>query len=199
MAEGTRLKEICENIRALEERMQTFFTDCHNHIENRLQQVSEEYNIKLGVFARQLDEIQIKERQRYEALQIEAARRHEIMMQEQNRRHEQLLKLILRQPSVSQPTPSFTANNNPSTIKNGRTNNSESPSCSSTAVAAEARGKGILLTPYQQLDRMGDIQNKTPFHLPYPKLEFPTFNGEEPKKWSSKSEQYFKIYQISVI
>ena len=114
MVEGTRLKEICENTRALEERMQTFFTDCHNHIENRLHQVSEEYNTKLGVFARQLDEIQIEERQRYEALQIEATRRHEIMMQEQNHRHEQLLKLISPQPSVSQPTPSFTANNNPS-------------------------------------------------------------------------------------
>ena len=87
MAEGTRLKEISENIRILEERMQTISIDCHNHIENRLQQVSDEYNTKLGVFARQLDEIQIEERQRYEALQIEAAKRHEIMMQEQNRMH----------------------------------------------------------------------------------------------------------------
>ena len=46
---------------------------------------------------------------------------------------------------------------------------------------------------------MGDIQNRTPLHLPYPKLEFPTFNGEEPREWSSKSEQYFKIYQIAVV
>ena len=46
---------------------------------------------------------------------------------------------------------------------------------------------------------MGDIQNRIPFHLPYPKLEFSTFSEEEPRDWSSKSEQYFKIYQIPIV
>lgn len=33
-------------------------------------------------------------------------------------------------------------------------------------------------------------------HVPFPKLEFPYFNGEEPWEWLTNCEQYFKVYQI---
>ena len=52
MAEETRLKEINENLKILEVKMQTLSTKCHSHIEDRLQQVIGEYNIKIGVLAR---------------------------------------------------------------------------------------------------------------------------------------------------
>ena len=78
MAEGIRLKKISENLRILEEKMQTLFTECHSHIEDRLQQVTDEYNTKIEVLARQLYEMQIEKKQRYEALQIETARRQRL-------------------------------------------------------------------------------------------------------------------------
>ena len=58
--------------------MQTLSTEYHSHIEDRLQQVTDKYNTKIGVLARQLYEMQIEKKQRYEALQIETARRQRL-------------------------------------------------------------------------------------------------------------------------
>lgn len=137
-----------------------------------------------------------KKKIRCEALQIEAARRYEIMMQEQNRIHEQLRKLFSPQPSVSQLATPLATQNILIVIKNGKVNSNEHPSCSSASLA-EDRGKGLLSTPYKSFDRMEEIQGRAKFHLPYPKLDFPTFS-EEPREQGSKYEQYFKTYQIHV-
>ncbi len=51
MAEGTRLKEINEQIRTLEEKLQTISTECHNAIDEKLQQFGTDYNHKLGLRA----------------------------------------------------------------------------------------------------------------------------------------------------
>ena len=45
---------------------------------------------------------------------------------------------------------------------------------------------------------MEDLSGRTNFHIPYLKLDFPTFNGEKPREWGSKYKQYFKIYQIPI-
>ena len=58
MVEGTKLREISENLKILEEKMQALTTECPNQIEGRIQLVIEEYNTKIGVLARRLDEIQ---------------------------------------------------------------------------------------------------------------------------------------------
>lgn len=34
------------------------------------------------------------------------------------------------------------------------------------------------------------------YRIPFPKLDLPAFNGEEPREWSGKYERYFRIYQI---
>ena len=62
MAEETRLREINESLRILEEKMQVLTIECHSQIEGRIHQVTEEYNIKIKVLAKQLDEIQLEEK-----------------------------------------------------------------------------------------------------------------------------------------
>lgn len=46
------------------------------------------------------------------------------------------------------------------------------------------------------LERIEEQQGRPNDLVPYPKLEFLAFHGEEPKEWSSKCEQYFRIYQL---
>ena len=120
------------------------------------------------------------------------------MMQEQNRRYERLLKLMTPQLSVSQSVTLISAYNIPIIIKNKKINVQDQSDASSSASAAEDKGKEILSTPYKLMDRMEDIPSRTNFHIPYPKLDFSTFSREEPREWDSKYEQYFKIYQISI-
>ncbi len=44
------------------------------------------------------------------------------------------------------------------------------------------RGKGILQTPFRQDERWEEQPGRANYHLPYLKLEFPTFGGEEPRE-----------------
>ncbi len=77
MAEGTRLKDLNEHIKVIEEKMQTLTADCNQVWENKFQQFETEYNRRLGVVVQQLDEMQREGQQRFEAQQIESTRRHE--------------------------------------------------------------------------------------------------------------------------
>ena len=49
MVEGTKLKDISENLKILKEKMQMLTTECHNQMEERLQQVTREYNVKMRI------------------------------------------------------------------------------------------------------------------------------------------------------
>ncbi len=74
MAEGTRLKEMNEHIKGIEDKMQSIATECNQSLEDKMQNFGVEYNKKLGVLVQQLGEMQIESQQRHEALQIEAVR-----------------------------------------------------------------------------------------------------------------------------
>lgn len=43
---------------------------------------------------------------------------------------------------------------------------------------------------------MEEQPGRPPPYISYLKLEFPSFSGEQPREWSGKCEQYFRIYQI---
>ncbi len=103
MAEGTRLKEMSEQIKALEEKMQTIPTECHTIIDGRLQQFGIDYNQRLEALVHQLEEIQLVDQQRYEAQQLEATRRHEQLIKmfgSQNNAPKNETKPALHNPSV---------------------------------------------------------------------------------------------------
>nr|CAD1835735.1 unnamed protein product [Ananas comosus var. bracteatus] len=197
MAEGTRLKEINDHVHAIEKRVQSVTLECNDKMDEKLQQFNLDCLKKFGVLAQQLDELQQESQQRYEALQIEAAKRHEVMLQENARRHEQLLKMFTTQsqPPNSQ-TSGYTSTSSASlTIKEGRQQDQNRARGSTNYNAREERGKGLLPNPHRLLERGEEHQGRFQ-HIPYPRLEFPTFQGEEPREWSSHCEQYFRIYQV---
>ncbi len=127
MAEGTRLKDLSENLKALEEMMNSLTTECHNTMDSRLQQLEGNYSKKLQGLVQQIEELQQVEQQRHEAQQIEAVRRHE-----------QLLKLI----STSHTT--VKTNNSPIMIKEPHHNFDYQPGSSLQGNMREDKGKGIL-------------------------------------------------------
>nr|CAD1843416.1 unnamed protein product [Ananas comosus var. bracteatus] len=198
MAEGTRLKEINDHVHAIEKRVQSVTLECNDKMDEKLQQFNLDCLKKFGVLAQQLDELQQESQQRYEALQIEAAKRHEVMLQENARRHEQLLKMFTTQsqPPNSQ-TSGYTSTSSASlTIKEGRQQDQNRAGGSTNYNAREERGKGLLPNPHRLLARGEEHQGRFQHHIPYLRLEFPTFQGEEPREWSSHCEQYFRIYQV---
>ncbi len=163
--------------------MQNLTYDCNQLLESKFQQFELEYNRKLGVMVQQLDELQKEGQQRYEAQQMESARRHE-----------QLMKLFNTQSSV------------------GRTHSSSSPPLkeskvtyeylssngnNSRSVTREDKGKGILPNPQMGSEsNQGNFRHRNSYYVPHPRLDYPPFEGEEPREWISKSEQYFRLYQI---
>ncbi len=59
------------------------------------------------------------------------------------------------------------------------------------------RGKCILPIPQGGYEsNFGNQGQRNSYYVPHPKLDYPTFEGEEPREWMKKSEQYFRIYQI---
>ncbi len=65
------------------------------------------------------------------------------------------------------------------------------------------KGKGILPIPAKEYDPRDEDRSDTipgrnhhHSHIPYPRLEFPTFTGDELRIWVENCEQYFEVYQI---
>ncbi len=168
MAEGTRLRDLSEHLKAVEEKMQTLTYDCNQLLDSKFQHFELEYNRKLGVMVQQLDELQKEGQQRYEAQQLESTRRHE-----------QLMKLFNTQSSVGKTHSSSSPPLEESKItyeylsSNG--NNSRS-------VTMEDKGKGILPNPQFGFENnQGNLGHRNPSYVPHPRLDYPTFEGEEPR------------------
>ncbi len=181
MAEGTRLKELSEQIRTIEEKMLSLTTECHSLVDERLQQFGMEYNQKLGTLVHQLDEIQRGSQQRDEAQQLEATKRHE-----------QLMKLFSSQANIHKvdPTPSIH-------IREGRFGGAEVLGSSTKIHFRDDKGKGVLPNPHVNADSYTPQPiPRQPHFIPYPKLDFPIFGGDEPREWFSRSEQFLRLYQI---
>ncbi len=58
MAKGTRLRDLSEHLKMVEEKMQNLTSDCNQVLESKFQQFELEYNRRLGVMVQQLDEMQ---------------------------------------------------------------------------------------------------------------------------------------------
>ncbi len=181
MAEGTRLKGLNEHLKVVEERVQNLTLDCNQVLESKFHQFELEYNRKLGIVAQQLDDMQKEGQQRYEAQQMEAVRRHE-----------QLLKMFSNQSSVIN-TPSHSS----SPLKETKPAYDYYGHSSTRTTVRDDEGKGILPNPQVGHDGIhSGIGQRNQYYIPRPKLDYPTFGGEEPREWISKSEQYFRLYQI---
>ncbi len=166
MAEGTRLKDLNEHLKMVEERVQNLTTDCNQMFETKFQQFELEYNRKLGVMVQQLDDMQKEGQQRYEAQKMEAVRRHE-----------HLLKLFSTQSSVIN-NPSYSS----TPLKDNKPAYDYYTHNGTRTTMRDDKGKGIL--PNLQLSQEGSNGNpghRNPYFILHPKLDFPTFEGEEPK------------------
>ncbi len=60
--------------------------------------------------------------------------------------------------------------------------------------------KGLLPTPPNQIAREDisaqGLQGRHNSYLPFPRLNFPIFTGEQPRNWVRRCERYFDIYGI---
>ncbi len=195
MAGGTQLREMSEHIAALEEKLQHLTSHCGKQIEESIQQYTADSNKQMGILAQQIAEIQHEGRQRYESLQIEAAKRHEVMQQEGARRHQQLLELLTAQtpPPITDPNPALR-------IREEKPAACNRASSSGLPWGEIDKGNGILPTPMRGHDLPAGgaslMSNRNQYHIPFPKLEFPIFNGEEARAWVDRCEQYFGNHQI---
>ncbi len=131
MAEGTRLRDVSEHLKIVEEKVQTLTSECNQMLDSKFQQFELEYNRKLGLLVQQLDEIQKEGHQRHEAQQIEATRRHE-----------QLLKLFSNQPPLSQ-----SQSHSISPQKESKVTYDYMTSNSSRTTNRDDKGKGLLPNP----------------------------------------------------
>lgn len=195
MAEGTRLKDLNEHIHHLDERLRQLTSECDNRMEERLHLFSEECNKQIGDLARQIEEIQYEGQHRYESLQSEATRRHENIQQEGAKRHQQLLELLMAGTNQAKGV------GGPATgTREGQLPIYPKASSSMVRKSEEEKGKGILPTPYRANDTHESSPKhtspRTPYHIPFPKLKFPTFEGTEPREWADRCEQYFNLHQI---
>ncbi len=127
-------------------------------------------------------------------------RRHEIMQQEEATRHQQLMELLMAHPT-KHPTTHHPALG----TQEGQQAAYNSLGISSTHLRTEEdRGKGISPIPARGGPHGGGPPGgglnlptgRAQYHIPFPKLEFPVFNGEETREWVDKCEQYFGIHQI---
>lgn len=101
-------------------------------------------------------------------------RRYELLQQESTQRHEQLLELLSNQLYQLKP---------------------KSPS--PTVISEE---RGILPTPCKVSDKADNITqfniNEPQNYIPYPRLEFSMFDGENPQGWLRRCKRYYEIFQI---
>ncbi len=103
MAEGTRLRELSDNMKTIEDRVVKLTSDNAERVEEKLQQLGSDCNERFSMITQQLEAIQRENNQRFEAMQIETTKRSEPMIQESNRRHELLLNRC--QSCQSHPVP----------------------------------------------------------------------------------------------
>nr|CAD1843422.1 unnamed protein product [Ananas comosus var. bracteatus] len=106
-------------------------------------------------------------------------------------------------PSSSESTGKSTASNVSLTIREGQQpvgnrqgedgQGNPSEPFSSPRKVEEQQGRP---NPFQAQERVEEQQGRPNYYVPYPKLDFLNFCGEEPREWSGKCEQYFRIYQI---
>ncbi len=85
MAEGTRLRELSDNIKTIEERVVKLTSDSAERVEEKLQQLGLNCNQRFSMITQQIEAIQREGNQKFEAMQIETAKRFELMLQENNR------------------------------------------------------------------------------------------------------------------
>ncbi len=179
MAEGTRLKDLSEHVSTLELKMHKLATDYQDRVK------------ELTTKIREVSEVG---QRHYETLQAEAIMRHELVLKDSASRHEELLRLLASQPSPSLPT----ENGPPGHYLHKDSYHAEQINPVKME-AKESKGKGILPIPPREMDpREEGKRNRGTTHayIPYPKLEFPTFGGEDPRVWIENCEQYFEVYQI---
>ncbi len=183
MAEGTRLKDMNEHITTL---------------ETRVQKLTMDYQDKVGELATQIKEVSEVEQLHFEALQIEATKRHELMLKDNALRHDELLKLF-----SSHTAPHIATVTNPQPYPVPREAHCKEEVSGIHVGNRDIKGKGILPIPNREWQlgddgrrsKWGSKPNNHP-HIPYPKLEFPVFGGEDPKAWVENCENYFEVYQI---
>ncbi len=172
MAEGTRLKDLNEHMNALESKMQT---------------LTVEYQSRVLELTNQIKEVSNVEQKHYESI-----------LKDSTKRHEELLLLLPNHVAPADPVEKAqTSQSVPRDYPHGVGNRSVKME------HIEGKGKGLLPLPIRDFDlreeeRRGTMAGKgsNSHHIPYPRLEFPIFMGEEPRVWVEHCEQYFEIYQI---
>ncbi len=183
MAEGTRLKDRHEHMLTLESRMHKLTTDYQDRVVELTAQIKEVSDIK---------------QKHYESLQVEAVRRHELILKDSAAKHEELLTLLASrnsQTAVADKT---------YTIPSGQKEYQNIHGYKSVKLEfKDNKGKGILPNPLRESDLRDEDRgesvtgkNTHHHHTPYPRLEFPTFTGDEPRVWMENCQQYFEVYQI---
>ncbi len=173
MTEGTRLRDLSDHLKVVEEKVQALTLGCNQILESKFQQFEADNNKKLGVMVQQLDNMQKEAQQRFEAQQIESIKRHD-----------QLLKMFNSQSytsnSASHSTPPF---------KENRPSYDYSNNSNTRPVDKDSKGKGILPSPqWNHEGNQGNQGQRNSYYTPHPKLDYPTFEGDEPREWISKSE-----------
>ena len=61
-----------------------------------------------------------------------------------------------------------------------------------------APGTGVIPSRPLIIDvpHIQDEHREENFRAPAPKIEFPTFNGENPKLWQQQCETYFEVFRV---
>ncbi len=179
MAEGTRLRDLNEHMTML---------------ESKLQRLTTEYQDRVRELGNQINEVSITGQKQYEAIQVEATKRHESVLQDNANKHEELMKLLTLQSSFNKPNIHV-----PNIHQIPKEQDHKDLHTSHLRNVIDNKGKGILPVPPREANIMEDIKgnNKSynSAHSPHPKLEFPTFSGENPRLWVENCEYYFEIYQ----
>ncbi len=171
MAEGTRLRDLNEHMLALESKVQSFTT---------------EYQGRVMELTSQIKEVSDIEQKHYETIKDNATK------------HEELLMLLATRNATTIPvekTQAVQVNQKDYQNINGNK--------SIKLENRESKGKGFLPMPFRDFDLREEDRRETvtgrssgSHHVPFPKLEFPIFVGEEPRVWVENCEQYFEVYQI---
>ncbi len=141
-------------------------------LESRMHKLTTEYQERVVELTAQIREVSEVEQKHYDTMQTEAMHRHE-----------ELLKLLSAQNS--QAVPEEKAN----PVQNLK---QEGPSSGGNRFGKkefnEYKGKGILPMPikeftFKEEDRSEAVLGRSTQHqhTPYPRLEFPTFTGDEPR------------------
>ncbi|XP_020082482.1 uncharacterized protein LOC109706087, partial [Ananas comosus] len=154
-------------------------SDHINTLEERLQHLNTDHEARITGLAQQVA-----------AAREEGKSQHEEMLRMFAALQSQLHSVQI--PRVSPPE--------------GRSQEHARPGSSNTPIhVRDNKGKGILPTPLPMHDLEEEelVQHWPARHavpqqqfIPYPKLDFPQFSGEDPQGWLESCRQYFDLYQI---